>query len=177
MNARLIRPLAALTAAASLAGGAAYAAPAATQAVPALTSSEVAALTYMREEEKLARDVYTALAAKWNVPVFRNIARSEQTHMAAVKVLLDRYGIADPAAGRAAGSFANATLQALYDRLVKDGSASLAAAAAVGVQIEKLDIADLATRLSQTAHADVKLVFTRLSQASQSHLRAFQRFA
>lgn len=141
------------------------------------TVAEKAALEYMRQEEKLARDVYLTLAERWSVPVFRNIARSEQTHMSAVKVLLDRYGIADPVAGLARGDYALPALDSLYAELVAKGSASLAAAAAVGVQIERLDIADLKERLAQTTAADIRLVFTRLARASQNHLAAFTRFA
>jgi hypothetical protein len=43
-----------------------------------------------------ARDVYLALAELWDVRVFANIARSEQTHMDAVATLIDRYGLEDP---------------------------------------------------------------------------------
>ena len=50
----------------------------------------------MRIEEKLARDVYTVLGDKWNARVFLNIKLSEQTHMDAVKRMLDKYGISDP---------------------------------------------------------------------------------
>jgi hypothetical protein len=147
----------------------------AVSATPTLSPSEASALQYMREEEKLARDVYTTLAAKWNTPVFRNIARSEQQHMDAVKVLLDRYDIADPAADTAAGSFKNPSLQTLYTKLVRQGSVSFAAAMAVGVQIEKLDIADLQSRIAQADKTDVRAVFTQLSRASARHQRAFER--
>jgi hypothetical protein len=151
------------------------AAPEPAGASASLSPAESSALVYMREEEKLARDVYQALAAKWNLPVFRNVARSEQQHMNAVAVLLERYGVADPAAGKAPGQFTNPTFQKLYRTLVADGSRSLAAALRVGVRIEKLDIADLQKRLEETDHGDVRLVFTRLEQGSQNHLRAFSR--
>ena len=73
-------------------------------AVPAtLTPGEIAGLTFMREEEKLARDVYLTLDDAWDLQVFANIARSEQTHMDAIGTLLTRYGIADPAAGNERG--------------------------------------------------------------------------
>jgi hypothetical protein len=49
----------------------------------------------MREEAKLARDVYLTLGEKWNVPVFRNIAQSEARHMSVMKMLVDRYGLQD----------------------------------------------------------------------------------
>ena len=40
----------------------------------ALTDDEAAALAYLREEEKLARDVYLTLADTWQLPIFANIA-------------------------------------------------------------------------------------------------------
>lgn len=138
-----------------------------------LTVAERDGLIYMREEEKLAGDVYLALYAQWNLPIFQNIARSEATHTAAVKTLLDRYGLADPAAGRAAGTFTNATLQGLYDQLVKQGTQSLAAALRVGATIEDLDIIDLDLRLAQTDKADITLVYENLKQGSRNHLRSF----
>lgn len=50
----------------------------------------------MREEEKLARDVYLELYETWDLPVFYNIAQSEQTHMGAVKTLIEKYNLKDP---------------------------------------------------------------------------------
>ena len=70
-----------------------------------LTKPEIDALLLMREEEKMARDVYLELNDLWGLPIFQNIANSEQTHMNAVKTLLDRYGLQDPAAGRGVGEF------------------------------------------------------------------------
>ncbi len=46
-----------------------------------LNQAETDALLFMYEEEKLARDVYTSLAALYTQPMFSNIASSEQTHM------------------------------------------------------------------------------------------------
>lgn len=140
-----------------------------------LTTAESDALLFMREEEKLAHDVYVTLVAQWPLPIFQNIADSETTHTAAIKVLLDRYGLTDPAAGNAVGVFTNATLQTLYDQLVADGAQSLAAALRVGATIEDLDISDLQQRLMQTDNADIELVFGNLTRGSRNHLRAFVR--
>lgn len=140
----------------------------------ALTPGETADLQYMREEEKLARDVYQALAAKWpTATVFQRIAQSEQRHMDAVKVVLDRYGIADPAAGKGPGEFTNPELQKLYAQLVADGSRSLTDALAVGVAIEEADIADLEQALAETGNADLERLFGNLLRGSQNHLQAF----
>ena len=62
-----------------------------------LTQAEIDALWFMREEEKLARDVYLVLAEKWDLGLFWNIAESEQQHMDAVLKLLKKYGLEDPA--------------------------------------------------------------------------------
>lgn len=141
--------------------------------VGALTTAEKDGLLWMHEEEKLAHDVYVTLNEQWNVPVFQNISQSEQTHTDAVKSLLDRYSLADPAVGTAVGVFVNPTLQGLYDQLVAQGSQSLADALVVGATIEDLDIVDLQTRLAQTEKADIQLVYSNLMKGSRNHLRAF----
>ena len=89
-----------------------------------LSDAEAAALLYMREEEKLAHDVYVTFYNQWGQPVFQNISQSEQTHTEAVKALLDRYGLADPASSTV-GIFTNPHLQELYNDLVSRGSQSL----------------------------------------------------
>lgn len=138
-----------------------------------ITAGEEAGLIFMREEEKLAHDVYVTLYAQWGLPLFQNIANSEATHMSAIKTLLDRYGIEDPAAGNAIGEFTDPELQKLYDQLLAQGSQSLAEALKVGAAIEEIDILDLQSRLAQTTSADITLVYNNLLRGSENHLRAF----
>ena len=140
-----------------------------------LSADEIAGLKFMREEEKLAHDVYATFYQQYGLSIFNNIASSEATHMAAIKTLLDRYGIADPAAGKAVGVFADASLQALYNQLVAQGRQSLSAALKVGGAIEEIDILDLKERLAATTHSDIQQVYTSLLNASYNHLRAFAR--
>jgi hypothetical protein len=137
-----------------------------------LNAEEAAALAYMREEEKLAHDVYVTLFAQWGLPVFQNISQSEQTHTDAVKALLDRYELTDPASS-SVGVFSNPDLQALYNDLVTRGSQSLADALKVGAAIEEIDILDLDARQAQTDNADIQQVFANLRSGSENHLRAF----
>jgi len=118
----------------------------------------------MREEEKLAHDVYVTLYEQWGLPIFQNISQSEQAHTEAVKALLERYGVADPATGTI-GTFSNPELQSLYTDLIARGSQSLVEALKVGVAIEELDILDLQERLVQTDNADIQQVFNNLLQA------------
>ena len=103
---------------------------------------------------------------------FKNIANSELTHTEAVKALLDRYSVQDPASSQA-GVFTNAALQDLYNQLIAQGSQSLAEALKVGALVEETDIADLEARLAQTDNADIQQVFNSLKNGSYNHLRAF----
>ena len=137
-----------------------------------LSDTEIEGILYMREEEKLARDVYLTLYEVWGLPVFENIARSEASHMEAVHTLIDRYGLVDPAAAEV-GVFTDPTLQGLYDQLVADGRTSLADALRVGATIEEIDILDLQQRLAQTDQTDIVLVYENLMKGSRNHLRAF----
>ena len=136
-----------------------------------LSADEAASLIFMREEEKLARDVYNALYAVWGQQTFVNIAASEQAHMDEIKVLLDRYGLDDPALEP--GVFTNLDLQALYDQLVAQGSISLVDALKVGAAIEEIDILDLQERLALTDNPDIQAAFNNLLSGSASHLRSF----
>ncbi len=138
-----------------------------------LSDAERDALLYMREEEKLAYDVYVALGDVWGTQVFSNIADAERTHTDSVKVLLDRYGITDVTTSGAAGVFTDPKLQELYDQLVATGTTSLVDALSVGATIEDVDIADLRARA--TDNPDIQLVYDNLEKGSRNHLRAFVR--
>ena len=139
----------------------------------ALSSDEIAGLVFSREEERLARDLYTLLADRYDARRFAMIATSEQQHFEAVGTLLTRYGIADPSAGAQPGVYADPALQALYDGWKSDSAASLTAAYAVGVQLEKRDIADLQRLQDATARADLDGVYAQLEKGSWRHLAAF----
>lgn len=138
-----------------------------------LTQDEIKWLLLMREEEKLARDVYVVMYDTWKLNVFRNIPRSEQQHFDAVGILLTRYGLTDPAT-KERGVFTDATLQDLYKELIVQGEASVTAALQVGVAIEKHDIKDLEGALTATKKTDVMLVYSNLLTASAKHLDAFE---
>jgi hypothetical protein len=138
-----------------------------------LTPAEIDSLIVMREEEKLARDVYLTLADRWNTPVFANIARSETRHMTVVGQLIRAHGLNDPVADDTVGSFTNPKFTQLYDGLVEAGSRSLNDAYEVGVKIEEMDIQDLEDSLAQVSNSNVRRVYQNLLRASQNHLRAF----
>lgn len=84
-----------------------------TQQGVTLTKREKDAILYMREEEKLARDVYEFLYLKWSVNPFGNIRRSEQRHMDRMKTLITSYKLNDPVEKNSdiRGVFVNTKLQ------------------------------------------------------------------
>jgi len=170
-NAVLAAVLVALVLSAPAADGRATAA-AAVAAVP-LSEVEAAGLVFMREEEKLARDVYRVMWEKWGLQIFENIMQSEQRHMDAILYLLGKYGLEDPAI--APGIFNDSDLQGLYDELVQKGELSVVDAVEVGVIIEQTDIDDITELLSQTDKTDIVRVYTNLLNGSYSHLAAFEK--
>jgi len=147
---------------------------AAIAALPAdpLSDAEREGILYVREEEKLAHDVYTVLYEKWGLQIFANIAASESTHMAAMALLIDRYGLEDPVSDKP-GVFTNPELQKLYDDLVAKGTKSLIDALEVGAIIEEVDIVDIQEYLKDVDNEDIELVYKNLLKGSRNHLRAF----
>jgi hypothetical protein len=139
----------------------------------ALTAGEIEGVYWMREEEKLARDVYLAMFDLWGLPTFENIAASESRHMEAVLGLIEGYGLDDPVVDAAPGVFSDPQLSALYGELVERGSQSLVEALTVGALIEDLDIRDLEEALAVTDRADIERVYESLLRGSTNHLRAF----
>lgn len=140
-----------------------------------INEKEKNGLILMREEEKLARDVYTALGSVWGLNIFSNIASSEQTHMDAVKVLLTKYGITDPVIKDVPGVFASKDMQKLYDTLVTQGKQSRVQALVVGATIEDLDIRDLENLKKETTREDILSTYNALQKGSRNHMRAFTR--
>jgi hypothetical protein len=140
-----------------------------------LDATEIAGLRFMREEEKLAHDVYVALYARWGTNVFNNIAASEAQHTQAVVNLLSSYGLADLTAINPPGVFTDVSLQALCDMLMARGRVSEVEALKVGALIEETDMRDLEVRIAQTDEALIASVYQGLLCGSRNHLRAFAR--
>lgn len=142
-----------------------------------LTQPEKDAILYMREEEKLARDIYELLFTKWASNPFGNIRQSEQVHMDRMKVLITTYKLIDPVEINkdSPGVFSNTLLQKYYKELTNTASQSLTEALKIGAKIEEMDIADLEERIKQTTQTDIISTYNNLKMASENHLRAFVR--
>ena len=157
-----------------------------------LSEQEIDDLTFMREEEKMAHDVYAELYQNYKedgveLIILANITTSEQRHMDAMLSLLDRYQLEDPAADMARGEFKNPVLADLYENLVSDseanqmilnepvsgGKVSPEAALYVGAWIEERDMIDILHAIENTSRAEIVGVYTSLLCGSREHLRAF----
>lgn len=139
-----------------------------------LSIPESDGLLFMREEEKLAHDVYVYLYAQWGTVIFDNISNSEQTHTDAILTLLDRYSVTDPVGSNSEGVFVDSFLQGLYDSLVALGSTSKIDALMVGAAIEEIDIIDIQNLVDALeGNEDITLVYETLMKGSRNHLRAF----
>lgn len=139
-----------------------------------LNDAETEGILFMREEEKMARDVYLTMFEKYPLPVFRNIPKSENAHMGAIKVLIDKYELTDPVGDNTIGVFTNSAIQNLYDDLIAKGSASEIEALKVGALIEETDILDLDTHVAEIEeNDDILTIYTNLRRGSTHHLKAF----
>ena len=141
--------------------------------IGALTALEADNLTYMREEEKLARDVYLTMYDAWGLNIFSNIAASEQTHTDAVAEMLEKYKLPDPVVDDRVGIFVNQKLIDLYDTLLARGYQSSLEALYVGALIEEVDMVDLKRAIEETDNEDTQQLYENLLSGSRNHLRAF----
>lgn len=140
-----------------------------------LSAAEQQTLSFMREEEKLARDVYQVLYKTYPLRPFANIAAAEQQHMDALKHLVQRYQILDPVKTEQAGQFTDNSLTQLYQALIQRGQSSEIAALQVGALIEETDIQDLRKALANTQTPSLKQTYQNLLEGSYRHLQAFGR--
>lgn len=138
-----------------------------------LTEQEKSDLIFLRQEEKLAHDVYVYAYQKYAHFVFNNISNSEQTHIDNMTGLLSKYNVVDPAVGLANGVFADNDLQALYNQLITKVDISLIDALEVGATIEDLDISDIQRFYANTTKSDILHVYDVLTCGSRNHLRGF----
>lgn len=120
-------------------------------------------LVYAIQDEYMAQAEYDAIMDAYGVSrPFSNIIRSEGTHINLLLPLFDSYGYAVPKNNAA-------LLTVLPD--------SLAEAYEIGVEAEIKNIDMYEGFLKQDLPTDVRLVFERLMNASENHLKAFENAA
>lgn len=139
-----------------------------------LTADEIEFLYAMREDEKVARDVYKVFAEKYpTAPQIARIGKAEASHIACIEEVLSFYEIEFPAIGEY-GVFVDANRQATYDKLVAQGTTLLDAFLTMAF-IEEDNIAAYKNVLPTIANPNIKLVVEHLMKASSNHLRAAAR--
>ena len=170
-----------------------------TNSSTSLDAIEASHLTYMREKEKLARDVYLTFA-KWypDQKVFANIAtKSEQAHTDTMRDKLAQYNIDDPNPDtnnlpESLGVFSKDSewgwyFDGKFKTLTAQGSASELEALKVGAFIEELDMHDIADcpqvmvengydapcGLNYTKEIGLINAYNFLIDGSERHLRAY----
>ncbi len=137
-----------------------------------LTDPEKEGILLMREEEKMARDLYLNFNALWESPIFKNIAQSEQNHYDAVYTLIDHYQLTDPSTA-IPGTFNHPAISDLYEQLNVQGSVSLIEALKVGAYVEEFDIIDLEKLIEASDNPAIQQIYGNLLRGSRNHLRAF----
>ncbi len=137
-----------------------------------LTEDDIAGLMEMREEEKLARDVYSYFYEMYDYIIFNNISKSESAHTSAVLYLINGYGLTDPTPENVA-EFSNPLFSDLFEQLTSDGASNIVDALKTGAFIEEYDIADLQRLVENTENEDILRVYGHLLEGSKNHLRAF----
>ncbi len=166
--------------------------------ISSLDTNEQTHLEFMREEEKLARDVYLTLGTLYpNSPVFGKIDDSEQRHTDIVKAKLLQYGVADPNTNDNIGVYTGQDygwyFEEKYKALVELAAVSELDAMYVGAFIEELDMLDISQcpkvivetdnaiddtplcGLVYTDKKDLQEVYYSLLDGSESHLRSYVR--
>jgi hypothetical protein len=142
--------------------------------VTPLTTQEIEDLQFLREEEKLARDMYTHAYNLYGVNIFNNIASSEQRHTNSVLELMNRYEVEDIATATL-GDFTDSELSQLYTALIARVETSEAESYAVGVTIEDLDIYDLDVKATHTQNSELQNLYANLKCGSENHMRSFTK--
>lgn len=143
--------------------------------LPILSDLEEENIIHLREEEKLARDVYLIMYDVWGQKIYLNISDSEQRHMDAVKQLIDKYGLEDPVVDDSSCVFTNQDFAKLCEELVTKGELSLEDGYEAGVIIEEMDIEDIQRMIGDTDKPDILKVLGSLLEGSVNHLEAFEK--
>jgi len=163
-----------------------------------LDATEASHLTFMREEEKLARDVYLTLADLYpDQRVFNRIAtRSEQTHTDTMRDRLEQFDLPDPnpetnnlpsSLGVFTGNDWGWYFKEKFELLTSKGEISELDALYVGAFIEELDMQDIAIcpqvmidrgfsspcGLAYTDEESLQSAYRSLISGSENHLRAY----
>jgi hypothetical protein len=143
-----------------------------------ITDAEINGIISLREEEKVAYDVYMYLYEKYDNLVFKNIAQNEKDHMIKMKELINTYNLNDPLSGTedSRGVFTNKKMQGLYDEMIMGGNYGVVDAMRASARFEETDIQDLRNNIAISSDPTILAVYQILEASSQDHLRALVKY-
>jgi len=134
-----------------------------------LTADEIEFIFAVREDEKVARDMYFSFFGKFGLKPFENIGKAEDNHIKATEKLFDYYEIDYPALSEN-GKFEDAFRQKLYDSLLLKGTPELEAFKVMAL-LEETNIVEYDEVLKTIVNPNIKIVIENLSKASANHFK------
>lgn len=127
------------------------------------------------DEERMAYRLYNRLGEDHpDMRPFQNIPHAEKRHFGAL-VDYAKANFPGSTEGELDGDFHFESTQKLYEKWLTEGKASPQAAAQVGVQLEKMDIADIDEFLARKPEPALAQILENLRRGSENHLAAFER--
>ncbi|WP_187287809.1 DUF2202 domain-containing protein [Methanothrix harundinacea] len=137
-----------------------------------LSAAQLQGMAFILEEERMARDLYLELYKTTRLPIFLDVARSEETHIASILTLMKRRGLSAPP--EAPGVYADETLQKIYEDLLSGADGPVVALGAAA-QVEEASVHDLRKEIEGALEPDLISVYGGLMVGSEKHLRTFVR--
>jgi hypothetical protein len=137
-----------------------------------LSDDDRRTLLHVSEQEKLARDLYVTLSETWRLDVFHTTSGSEDIHADALRTLLGRYKLPDPALGLGRGEFSRSDLAERYDDLIARARFSPVEALKAAASVEELEIDDMSTRLARVQATEIQNVLESVVSSDKHHLRS-----
>lgn len=129
-------------------------------------------LLHVSQQEKLARDFYSSLSETWRLDVFHTTSGSEDIHADALRTLLARYKLPDPAYGLGRGEFNRVDLSERYNDLIARGRFSAVEALKAAASVEELEIEHISERLPQVQSPELANVLESVVASDKHHLRS-----
>lgn len=138
-----------------------------------LPSEEHGPILYTLQETKVVRDVYVALDAQWNNPLFKQLLITEKDHVDYLAKLVNLYGLNLPTAimEDEPGVFNDESLEKMYASMVATGRTSEIEAYQIGAKLEETLILEMTKIMNKTDVIKVFLAYQRVVKTSQYHLR------
>jgi len=140
-----------------------------------LSKEEKTDIQKLREEEKLARDIYIKAYNTYEYFAFVNLYKGEQIHMDNLLNLEMQYMVEDiilPDTGK----YVDESIQNFYNNHLSQITTSATDAFKVGMTTEEMIIYDIQNFENNTEEADILKVYSKIKCWSRNHLRLNYNF-